>query len=363
MWRDRCQLTIYLRISAYQFFTFRCGKFCGLNAPSNSRQIDQFANITSDVCIIGAGAAGITMALGFEGKGIEVAVLESGGFNPDAATQSLYAGENVGLSHEPPDEYRSRYLGGSTNCWGGWCRPLDAVDFEVRPWIADSGWPISRSDLLPYYQRSHSLLELGDFNYQIDHWSSELAKNKAALFPIEGSGLCNVINQLSSPTRFGAVYRAQLSKAQNVKLFLFANATEILTNETATQATGVQVGTLNQKTFTVVAKVVVLAAGGIGKADPRLLLVSNKVQSAGLGNGHDLVGRYYMDNPRIQSIPVSIADAQACRSLYDATLTKIRQKRGKNLVKLAAHLAPTAETQRQLEASEFPHLSRSSPRE
>ena len=102
----------------------------------DARQIDTLANITSDVCIIGAGAAGITMALEFAGKGIEVVVLEGGGFDPDAATQSLYAGENVGLSHEPPDESRSRYLGGSTNCWGGWCRPLDAMDFEVRPWIA-----------------------------------------------------------------------------------------------------------------------------------------------------------------------------------------------------------------------------------
>ncbi len=312
----------------------------------DARQIDTLANITSDVCIIGAGAAGIAMALEFAGKGIEVAVLEGGGFDPDAATQSLYAGENVGLSHEPPDESRSRYLGGSTNCWGGWCRPMDAIDFEVRPWIPDSGWPITRSDLLPYYQRSHSLLELAEFNYYIDHWSSTFAENKAALIPIEGSGLCNVISQLSPPTRFGAVYRDQLRKAQNIKLFLFANATEILTNETATLATGVRVGTINHKTFAVSAKVVVLAAGGI--ENPRLLLISNKVHTAGLGNGHDLVGRYYMDHPRIQSTLVSIADAQGYRPLYDSTLTKFRQWRGQNSVKLAAHLAPTCETQRRL---------------
>ena len=312
----------------------------------DARQVDGLANITSDVCVIGAGAAGITMALEFAGKEIEVVVLEGGGFNPDAATQSLYAGENVGLSHDPPEESRSRYLGGSTNCWGGWCRPLDAIDFEVRPWIPNSGWPISASDLLPYYQRSHPLLELGEFNYDIDHWSSIFAENKAALIPIEGSGLCNVLSQLSSPTRFGAVYRDQLRKAENVKVFLFANATEILTNETATQATGIQVRTLNHKSFAVTAKVIVLAAGGI--ENPRLLLISNKVHTAGLGNGYDLVGRYYMDNPRIQSIPVSMVGAQGYRPLYDATLTKFRQERGKNLVKLAVHFAPTIEAQRRL---------------
>ena len=310
----------------------------------DARQVDSFANISSDVCIIGAGAAGITMALELAGKGIKVAVLEGGGLRPDAVTQSLYAGESHGLSHEPPEESRSRYLGGSTNCWGGWCRPLDALDFEARPWVPESGWPISRSDLLPYYKRSHRLLELREFDYDVGYWSSEFAKANAALFSVEGSGLHNVVSQLSPPTRFGSVYRAQLGEASDVKLFLFANALKILTNETATQATGVAVGTLNQKRFEISAKVVVLAAGGI--ENPRLLLVSNNVEAAGLGNRRDLVRRYYMDHPRIHTTRVSIAAAERYRPLYDATLPKIRSKLGRNNATLAAHLAPTPDAQR-----------------
>jgi choline dehydrogenase-like flavoprotein len=310
----------------------------------DSRQIDQFATITADICVIGAGAAGITMALQFVGKGIEVVVLEGGGVAPDPETQSLYGGENVGLSCERPDESRSRYLGGSTNCWGGWCRPLDTIDFETRPWIADSGWPICKHDLLTYYERSHLLLELREFNYDVHHWSSEFAKKKAVLFPLEGTGLHNVISQLSPPTRFGAVYRHHLSQAPNVKLLLFANATEILTDETAMQATGVRVGTLDHKTFTVSAKVIVLATGGIENA--RLLLLSNKIQASGLGNGRDLVGRYYMDHPRIQSNRVSIVDAQRYRPLYDATLHRIHRGRKLNKRGLEVHLAPTPEIQR-----------------
>ncbi len=224
----------------------------------DARLINSFADISADVCIIGAGAAGITMALQFAEKGTEVAVLEGGGLHSDPVTQSLYAGESVGLSHVPPDQSRSRYLGGSTNCWGGWCRPLEPIDFEAGPWVPESGWPISRSDLLPYYLRSHQLLELPEFEYDVDHWSSEIVKNKAALFPIQGSDLQNVVNQMSPPTRFGSVYRARLSKAQNVKLLLFANALEILTDESATKATGVAVGTLNGKTFAISAKIVVL---------------------------------------------------------------------------------------------------------
>jgi choline dehydrogenase-like flavoprotein len=309
----------------------------------DARQVDSFANISSDVCIVGAGAAGITMALELAGKGIKVAVLEGGGLRPDAATQSLYAGESVGLSHEPPEESRSRYLGGSTNCWGGWCRPLDALDFEVRPWVPDSGWPIGRSDLLPYYKRSHRLLQLREFDYDVGRWSSEFAKANAALFSVEGSGLHNVVSQLSPPTRFGSVYRAQL-EASDVKLFLFANALKILANDTATQATGVAVGTLNRKRFEISSKVVVLAAGGM--ENPRLLLLSNDVEAAGLGNGRDLVGRYYMDHPRIHATRVSIAAAERYRPLYDATLPKIRSKLGRNNATLAAHLAPTADAQR-----------------
>ncbi len=312
----------------------------------DAREVDAFGKISTDVCIVGAGAAGIAMALEFAGKPVDVVLLEGGGLQPDAATQALYGGENVGLAHEPPNESRSRYLGGSTNCWGGWCRPLDAIDFEERPWVEDSGWPISRDDLLPYYKRSHTLLELGDFNYDADHWSAEIARQKAALFPLAGLELRNVINQLSPPTRFGAVYRSQLSGASNVKTFLYANATEILTDETASEARGVGVRTLSGNNFAVSAKIVVLAAGGIENA--RLLLLSNSVETAGLGNKRDLVGRYYMDHPRLQSTRLLIADAQRYRPLYDATLHRIHRGRGPGKRRLEAHLAPAPDTQRRM---------------
>jgi choline dehydrogenase-like flavoprotein len=75
-------------------------------------------------------------------------------------TQSLYAGENAGLSYDRLEETRSRYLGGSTNCWGGWCRPLDSLDFENRDWVPNSGWPFGKEELHRHYVRSHSLLQL-----------------------------------------------------------------------------------------------------------------------------------------------------------------------------------------------------------
>ena len=313
----------------------------------DSRYIDESSLIISDICIIGAGVAGITIALHFAEKACQVVLLESGGITPDPATQSLYAGENVGLVHERLDESRTRYFGGSSNCWGGFCRPLDTIDFETRSWMPNSGWPISEDELLPYYERSHRLLELGTFDYGW-HGSQSLAKDGFALFPIEGGRLHNLIAKLSPPTRFGAVYRPQLNRASNIKAFLYANVTEIITNETAEKVTGVQVATLNGKSFTVSAKIVVLATGGIENA--RLLLLSNRAQQMGLGNGNDLVGRYFMDHPRIRATRIILREPRRYRALYDGTLCKIRHWREKKENKglFSAHITLKPEIQRQM---------------
>ena len=105
-----------------------------------------------DLCIIGGGAAGITLASAFAGgRDVDVCLVESGGFDFDADVQELYRGEAVGAPYEAYDT-RLRYFGGSTNHWGGYCLPLEDLDFEVRPWVPYSGWPLRRADLAPYYE-------------------------------------------------------------------------------------------------------------------------------------------------------------------------------------------------------------------
>src|SRR5215217_2970584 len=86
----------------------------------DARQLDQNQRIDADVCIVGGGAAGITLAIDLAESGVNVVLLEGGGLSPDPMTQQLYAGENLGFTRERLHESRSRYLGGSTNCWGGW---------------------------------------------------------------------------------------------------------------------------------------------------------------------------------------------------------------------------------------------------
>jgi choline dehydrogenase-like flavoprotein len=312
----------------------------------DSRSIDDSTTFQTDLCIIGAGAAGISVALQFLSKSYDVILLESGGIRSDPMTQSLYDGKNVGLTYDRLDEARSRYFGGSTNCWGGHCRPLDPLDFKKRDGVPNSGWPFGKEELDRYYECSHSLLKLGPFEYDEGKWSQKMAKDHLLLFPLDRQSLNNVISQISPPAKFGDIYRAQLSGAGNIKVMLFSNVTEIQTNDTATTVTGVRVRTLNGKSFTISPRIVVLAAGGIENA--RLLLLSNQTQKVGLGNGRDLVGRYFMDHPRIRSDIVRINAQQRHRRLYDQTMVLSRAGYFGGDARISAHVAPTSECQRKL---------------
>ncbi len=131
----------------------------------DARRVEEGTVAETTVCVIGGGVAGITLALELERHGIEAYLLESGGVNPDDDTRDLYRGEDIGLPYSFADGCRSRFLGCSSNCWGGWCRPLDPWDFEKRDWVAHSGWPFGPKELAPYYERTHALLKLGPHDF------------------------------------------------------------------------------------------------------------------------------------------------------------------------------------------------------
>src|SRR5580700_3997756 len=99
--------------------------------------------IDTDICIVGAGAAGITIAKEFIGTRYKVLVLESGGFEREAQTQELYDSEVVGLPHVSIHDGRIRILGGTTTLWGGQALRFDAFDMQHRSWVPQSGWPIT----------------------------------------------------------------------------------------------------------------------------------------------------------------------------------------------------------------------------
>jgi choline dehydrogenase-like flavoprotein len=264
----------------------------------DARTIEDGTVLQSDLCILGGGAAGISLAREFIGASESVLVLESGGFDFDSRTQSLYGGEATGTVLDASDPYltksRLRYFGGSTNHWEGMCRALDPADFRERDWVPHSGWPLTFEDLVAYYERAAELCQLEGFSL------AKATRNPPREAPplIGGvPGLRQVLFHLSPPTHFGEFYRRELIEAGNVTLVLFANAVELRANAAADRVESVVLRSFAGNQFSVRARATVLASGGI--ENPRLLLLSNRVQAGGLGNGHDLVGRFFMEHPHL----------------------------------------------------------------
>jgi choline dehydrogenase-like flavoprotein len=282
----------------------------------DTREIEPGTVIESSVCIIGAGVAGITLAMELDKQGIEVCLLESGGFAPDDDTRDLCRGEDVGeWPYSFADGSRSRFLGGSSNCWGGWCRPLDPWDFEKRDWIDHSGWPFGLEELAPYYERTHALLKLGPPNFEPDFWVSSINRPDVRRMPLVTGRVRDTISQFSPPARFGKLYRQVLRRSDRIRVYLYANAVNIDTDRPAHNVTRIEVATLGGRRMEVRAQLYVLATGGIENA--RLLLASNRVQPDGLGNGHDLVGRFFMDHPRRLTGNIRFAREWARNKLSD----------------------------------------------
>ncbi len=248
--------------------------------------------LQADICIVGAGAAGIAMALELIDSKLDVLLLESGGFDFDAQTQALYEGSVTDeRMHSLPVRFRQRQFGGSTTIWGGRCMPLDAIDFERRDYVPHSGWPISLDDLTPFYPKANRICEAGEFAY-----TASTAFSRPIRPMIEGFKSENftdeALERFSCPTDFGARYRHRLKAARNVRVVLNANVTSIRLNEAGDRVDALRVQTLSGRTFLAKAQDFVLATGGLEV--PRLLLASRDRQPHGIGNTHGVVGRYYM---------------------------------------------------------------------
>jgi len=268
----------------------------------SSATVEAGSRLEADLVIVGAGAAGITIAKRLAGTSHRIVVLESGGQEPDAFTQSLYKGAIAGQPTDPIDVSRLRYFGGTTNHWAGWCRPLDPADFRRRADWPESGWPIARSDIDPYYQEAAALCQLGPVSFDdLPFWQRQRGGRAVAPFPLDANLLRTAIFQVSPPTRFGKVYGPALEAANNIRLILNATVLELLpavasrTDQPRKSVGSVRVTTKDSKSFTVSARAFVVALGGIESA--RLLLLSDKVNPTGAGNENDLVGRYFMDHP------------------------------------------------------------------
>lgn len=271
----------------------------------DARSVPEDETIETDVCIAGAGVAGITLAREFIGEEFRVCLLESGGFEPDKATQSLYWGENVGHPYYPLDTHGARCFGGTSHRWdieidnlrfGVRLRPIDRIDFKERDWVPYSGWPFDKSHLDPFYERAQAICQIGPFTYDVEDWEDS---EKTPRLSFVNGRVKTTIFQFGPRAPFFRDYRDEIERADNITTYLHANVVEIEATESAQTVTRLRVACLQGSKFWVSARLFILAMGGI--ETPRLLLLSNKTQSAGLGNQYDLVGRFFMEHPHLWS--------------------------------------------------------------
>ena len=265
----------------------------------------------ADICVIGAGAAGLQMARRLVDRGLKVCLAESGGLDFEQATQDLYRGANLGMPYYELDESRLRFFGGTVAIWGGRCAVLDPIDFEHRPWVPESGWPISRADLDPYYEQANAIFDVGEFNYENDVWKV-LGQPDPGFDPAELDVKLWRFDEVME--RFTAGRARDLFDAPNLTVLLHANATKLAATADANAIDGVDLQSLSGNKVTVRARQYVLACGAIENS--RLLLASNDVEPNGIGNRNDVVGRYFMEHPAGRVAKIETAEPYALWALF-----------------------------------------------
>ncbi len=248
------------------------------------------APLKTDIAIVGSGPAGLALAIRLQSLGRDVLLLESGTFEYSDAAQDLNIGDDAMGRKNYLRTSRIRAFGGTSFHWGGWCGELDPIDFAERAWVKQSGWPISKADLVPYYAAAGPVCNLDPPGFDAEQWSK---LRHQPTFSFKDGDFSTTYIQVK-PTRFGEKYRAEVEASTKITAVLNATVTAVRLEPNGASCKSLSVAGPDGKTFPVTARQYVLACGGIENA--RLLLNSDDVRPNGVGNDNDLVGRYFMDH-------------------------------------------------------------------
>jgi choline dehydrogenase-like flavoprotein len=255
--------------------------------------------IECDVCVVGAGPAGTTLTREFLDSGLQVCLLESGAEKFQHKIQHLSDGELSGDLHEDLSSTHLRQIGGTANNWilqmtddeyGYRYTPLDAIDFEQREAIAHSGWPITKTDLDPYYARVQEVCSIGHFNYSAEYW----CKGDKVLIPLPSDKAYNSVFLFGPTKKFTKDFPALFYASQNVNIYSNATVVELICDDDGKTVETALVRTFEGKEIYFKAKQFIISSNAL--QTPRLLLNSKRHHPNGIGNQHDNVGRYFMDH-------------------------------------------------------------------
>jgi 2-polyprenyl-6-methoxyphenol hydroxylase-like FAD-dependent oxidoreductase len=245
----------------------------------------------TDICIIGSGAAGYACAVSLLESGLRVLLVESGRPKPDEEITKLHLGEVSNQPHTGIHEGRARVVGGTTTKWGGQALPFMAEDFQYRPYVQESGWPIGASELAPYYQKAERILGTDPavpFSYQPwQDWGVTPPAFSANTLDLLVTKWCKIPD-------FAQQHGDKVQQSATVHLLHNASVTELVPTADATAVRVVNIRSIEGKTGGIRARYVIAATGAIETV--RLFLNSTEFGANGLGNDYSLVGKYFQDH-------------------------------------------------------------------
>lgn len=258
----------------------------------NAEELQAGTTIESDIAIVGAGPAGIVLALELANSGYDVALLESGKLRFSEEIQSLGdAAEFDPKSHAPMSDCTRRQVGGTSNIWGGRCVPYDPIDFAQRSYIPHSSWPISYADVQPYFSKCCDYFLCGKPQFNAQDILNLKQKSIIPDLPDEHI-LTSSLERWSLPTNFGKEYLDQLRQSQRIKLVYGLTCTAIESDQTGAHIIGLVAKTLDNRSIKINSKQYVLTGGALNTT--RLMLASNQRHPDGMGNHSGLLGKFYM---------------------------------------------------------------------
>ena len=270
------------------------------------------ARLEADLCIVGSGPAGVTLARNTIRHGRAVVLLESGGSGLESWAQDLNHGTVTDPGYAGLQPTRLRQVGGSTGLWN---TPVSgqagAKYVPLDPWDLDE-WPIAWSELVPFYERAQRAAGLGPFRYAGSDWES----TARAAWPFPGSRLETGVYQFGTRASLLGAALAELRAADNVRFCRRATVCALSLAGPGDRVVEATVRGPSGRRVVVQARRYVLAGGAVENA--RLLL------GAGLGTRLDWLGRGFMEHPRDHSLrlPGSRSDRFAGLAFYDQHLTE-----------------------------------------
>ncbi|MGH7647003.1 MAG: GMC oxidoreductase [Gemmatimonadaceae bacterium] len=281
----------------------------------DAKRFSSGTTLDTDVCIVGAGPAGLVLAAELAGGRHDVILLESGGDQPEPDLQALNDGDLIGDEYASLGASRHRQVGGTSHLWntpvagmaGAKYVPLDAADFERRGGRGLAGWPFGLTELRGDYERAQRMCGLGPFAYDAAAWAEPKCEPWA-----DAGALVSRVYQVGTREALVAPLRRVIDAATNVRLCSHATAVALDRDTQGRRVNRVSIATLGAAPWSVRAARVVLAAGAVENA--RLLLLTDD-RAGCAGNASGWVGRGFMEHPRDSGIVLQ----PRSRDVYDAS--------------------------------------------